>query len=405
MYQPSQEILKKYADVLIKFALWGGKGVKPGETVCLQVPESARPLLTPLVASVLEAGANPVIHYQPDGHDRWESVDRVFYEKGTLEQITYMPKNYLLARIQDCDHFVGILSSWNPKELEGIDSAKIMARQKAVKFYKDARTDKENAGKLTWTLALYGTEAMAAEANMSLEEYWQQIIEACYLNETDPIKKWQETFDLMEEYRTKLTSMKIQSVHVTGADMDLTVKIGSNRQWLGGSGRNIPSFELFTSPDWRGTNGRIKFNQPLYRYGSLITGIELTFKDGVITNATADQNEQLLKDMVAVEGANKIGEFSLTDSRFSKITRFMAETLFDENVGGRFGNTHLAIGSAYKDTFNGSLDGITPEQFEEMGFNDSAVHCDIMSTTDRTVEATLEDGSTIIIYQDGRFTL
>jgi aminopeptidase len=159
------------------------------------------------------------------------------------------------------------------------------------------------------------------------------------------------------------------------------------------------------SPDWRGTNGYISFNQPLYRFGSLITDIRLEFKDGIVVNATASQNENLLREMIAVEGANKIGEFSLTDSRLSKVTRFMAETLFDENVGGKYGNTHIALGSAYKDSYAGDIKSAPATLWEELGFNDSAIHTDIMSTTDRTVEATLKDGSKKIIYQDGKFTI
>lgn len=405
MYEPGRDILKKYADVLIKFALWGGKGAQPKDVVCLQIPESSRPMLNPLVEAVLETGAYPVIHYLPDGHDRWNSVDRLMYEKGSLEQITYAPKKYLLGRVEDCTHFVGLLSSWNPKELEGVDSQKIMARQKAYKFYKDARFAKEDAGKLTWTLALYGTEAMAKEANMTLEEYWQQIINACYLNENDPIAKWQETSKMIAEYKDKLTKLNIESLHVTAEGIDLTVKVGENRQWLGGTGRNIPSFEIFVSPDWRGTNGYIEFNQPLNQFGALIEGIRLVFKGGKVIEATAKANEKLLKDMIAVENADKIGEFSLTDSRFSKITRFMSETLYDENVGGPFGNTHIALGSAYKDSHISDPTTVSEEEWERLGFNDSAIHTDIMSTTDRTVEATLKDGSKIVIYKDGKFTL
>ncbi len=120
------------------------------------------------------------------------------------------------------------------------------------------------------------------------------------------------------------------------------MSVGEQRRWLGGRGRNIPSFELFTSPDWRGTEGWIYCNQPLYRYGNLVKGIRLAFVDGLVSEASAEQNEQVLKEMIATEGADRIGEFSLTDRRFSRITRFMAQTLYDENVGGAHGNTHIA---------------------------------------------------------------
>src|SRR3990172_4533887 len=187
--------------------------------------------------------------------------------------------------------------------------------------------------------------------------------------------------------------MKIKTLHVKGENIDLKIGVDSNRRWLGGSGRNIPSFELYISPDWRKTEGKIKFNQPLYRYGNLIKDIELEFKDGRVVSSKASENEHVLKEMIASENADKIGEFSLTDARMSRITKFMAETLFDENVGGEHGNTHIALGNAYQDSFPGDLTKITKEQWNEMGYNDSVVHTDIISTEPRTVTATLEDGS------------
>jgi aminopeptidase len=109
--------------------------------------------------------------------------------------------------------------------------------------------------------------------------------------------------------------------------------------------------------------------------------------------------------MIATENADKIGEYSLTDSRFSRITKFMAETLYDENVGGTYGNTHLALGKSYHDCYDGDPAGVTPDRWAELGFNDSTVHTDIVSTTDRTVTARLRDGSERVIYAGGRFQL
>jgi aminopeptidase len=83
----------------------------------------------------------------------------------------------------------------------------------------------------------------------------------------------------------------------------------------------------------------------------------------------------------------------------------MAETLYDENVGGPFGNTHLALGSSYHDAYDGDPDGIAKDEWARLGFNDSSVHTDIVSTTDRTVTATLPDGTDRVIYRDGQFQL
>ena len=73
---------------------------------------------------------------------------------------------------------------------------------------------------------------------------------------------------------------KLFKLRVFVSDVDLKINMGEKRQWVGGSGRNMPSFEIFTSPDWPGAEGWAKFNQPLYSYGNLVKGIELEFKDG-----------------------------------------------------------------------------------------------------------------------------
>jgi aminopeptidase len=108
--------------------------------------------------------------------------------------------------------------------------------------------------------------------------------------------------------------------------------------------------------------------------------------------------------MIATDpGAARIGEYSLTDGRHSRITRFMANTLFDENRGGPTGNTHLALGQAYEEMFTGDVANTTREQFAALGFNHSSIHVDIISTSDRHVTATLRDGSTVPIYAGGQF--
>ncbi len=396
-YQPSEAILEKYADVMINFALNSGEGVKPGEVVQLRVPEVAKPFLITLRRAVLKAGAHPLIIYSPDG------MMREFFELANDEQLSFFPEKYLKGMVDQIDHTVAILADTDKKELDGIPSKRIMTQQKSLKPYMDWRRAKENAGKYTWTLSMYGTQAMADEVGMTLEEYWEQIIEACYLNEDEPAEKWKALYTELYSYKDKLDALPIEKLHIEAEGTDLWIQLGEKRKWLGGSGRNIPSFELFVSPDWRGTQGRIQFTEPLYRYGSLIEGAYLEFKDGRVTKATASKGEDLLKEMVAVENADKVGEFSLTDRRFSRITKFMGETLYDENVGGRFGNTHIAVGSAYRDSYTGDPSSLSEEEWEKLGYNNSVVHTDIVATSDRLVTAHLKDGSKRVIYSDGEF--
>jgi len=398
-YTPPQEILEKYADILINYALNDYAGVKPGQSVVLQVPECAKPMLVALYRATLKAGAHPIIQLLPD------DLSRTFFELANEDQLTYFPDKLLRGRVEQADHFVSIIADVDKHELKGINPQKIMKRAQSFKLYREWREEKENAGKLTWTLALYGTQAMADEVGLSLEEYWQEIIQACYLDQEDPVSDWRRIGREIATIKNWLDGLMIQEVHVQSHDTDLKVRLGPQRKWLGASGRNIPSFELFISPDWRGTEGYIQFTEPLYRYGNLIKRARLEFKDGVVVNASAEEGEEVLKEMLKTEGADKVGEFSLTDKRHSRITKFMGETLFDENVGGEHGNTHIAIGSAYKDSYPGDPSTVSESEWNSMGYNESVEHCDIVSTAPRIVTATLADGSKKVIYENGSFTL
>ena len=108
--------------------------------------------------------------------------------------------------------------------------------------------------------------------------------------------------------------------------------------------------------------------------------------------------------MLALDkGACQIGEYSLTDRRFSKINKFMADTLYDENFGGKYGNSHIALGSSYIDTYSGNLAKMTKELKKKLGFNDSALHWDLVNTQDKLVSVKLKNGKHLTIYEKGRF--
>ena len=403
-FTPPRRILENYANVLVNFALGECQGIKKGDTVIVQLNEYAKPLYAEIVRAIWKSGGHVISIYSPDDDDLFK-YDRTFFELAKDHQLDYFPEKFMKGLVDQADHILFVISETDKKSLNGIDSSKIMRQEIAYKPYRNWRQEKESAGKFTWTIGLYGTPAMSKEAGLSEKEYWAQIIDACFLDRKDPIKEWKKVYREMESYRTKLNALPIDKLHIVGTDADLWITLGKNRRWASGRGANIPSFELFTSPDWRGTNGWIRFNQPLYRYGNLIEGIELEFKDGLVVRCKAKKNEKVLKAMVATKNADKIGEYSLTDKRFSRITKFMAETLYDENVGGPFGNTHLALGSSYHETYSGNQKKFTKKDWANLGFNDSSVHTDIISTTDRVVTAHLANGKEKVIYKDGQFQL
>jgi aminopeptidase len=392
-----QQYLEAYAKVLVHAALNSTKGVLPGQTVIIMAPEDAKPLVFALQKEILLAQAHPIIVYTPQG------ALAAFFADANAQQIAFYPKWYYQGIVKQADHLCIIRSEVNKQELAHIDPKKLLARQVAFKPYMQARQKKELDGKLTWTLANYPTPGMAKEANLTLHAYTQQIIKACFLDQPEPVTSWKNVQSTLTKTREALNKLSLESLEVKAHDYTLHIKLDENRKWLGGSGRNVPSFELFISPDCTGTQGTFFADMPLYFQGNLIQDIKLEFKDGKVVHASAKKGEPILKEMLAQTNANMLGEFSLTDKRLSNITVPMADTLFDENFGGSYGNTHIALGNAYKDSYPGNIKEVSKKTWKLLGYNESPIHTDIISTTNRTVVAHAKDGTKKIIYQDGMF--
>jgi len=400
MYTPSQEILEKYANVMINFALRWWKWINPGDVVFVQIPECAKPFYIPLQTAILKAWWHPIMQYRPD----W--VDRNFYEFASDEQLSFAPEAYQIWRIESITHNLLVLADSDLHELDGIEPSKMMKRIKANRKFRDLRNKKEREWKLSRTICMYGTQAMADEAWLELEEYREQIISACFLNEKNPVKKWKEINSEICRVRDKLNELKLEYVHVIWPDEDLKLKIWADRLWQAWWGCNIPSFEVFTSPDCRDVNGWIKCNQPLYRYWSLVEWIRLEFKKWKLVKAHADKNDNILQEMIKIEWMDHLWEFSLTDARVSKITHFMAETLFDENVWWKYGNTHVALWIWFDECYAWDKSKLWDLKFKKsIGLNHSSEHVDVISTAKRKVIWILPDGKEILIYKDWKFMI
>jgi aminopeptidase len=399
-YSPSPERLDRYARVLVRLALGSGRGIKRGDVVLLSGGDDAKSLYVAVRDEVIRAGGHVIGDYSPSG------TSRSALELASMEQLMTFHRDYYRGLARTLDHRIAIISTVDFSELDGVDPQKLLAGRRVVRPYRNWMAKKEAEGRYTWTLGLFGTPAMARQARLTLAEYWDEIAKACFLDDADPIRRWREVFREIARIKRRLDALAIEQVHVEGEGVDLRVTIGEQRCWMGGTGRNIPSFEIFVSPDWRGVEGTVAFTEPLSRYGGMLEGIRLTFERGRVVEATASRNEKLLRAMIASDaGSSAVGEFSLTDGRLSPITRYMAQTLFDENRGGPEGNFHIALGNAYRDSFAGDVAALTARDLKRLGFNESAVHTDIVSTARRTVTALLPSGRTKVIYRDGRFTI
>src|SRR3989338_8123240 len=257
MYQPSKKILRRYADVLVNFALGHGKGIKKGEVVFISIPEVANPLLVELQTAILKAGGHFILSHEP-GNDQFNFSEN-FFEHANKTQLTFVPKKYFRSIIDECDHVLRIWGETNKQALKNIDPKKIQIHEGVRKTFLNWMLEEENKGKISWTIALYGTLDLAKEAGISLASCWKQIIRACFLDKKNPVAEWKKVDQKVKKIAKRLNSLPMDRLHMKGPDVDLWIRLGGKRKWASGGGVNLPSFEVFTSPDWRGTEGWIRF--------------------------------------------------------------------------------------------------------------------------------------------------
>jgi aminopeptidase len=391
--------LERYADVL----LWGmqkarTKPFKKGDIVLMRFNQRAIELAELVQIRLIDRGLQTM--------QRMLATDRMeynFFSRAENDQLAFIAPGEK-EMVKNLNGTIFLNAPESLTHLQTIDSRRITTAMIARKPLRDILTRREENGFFGWTLCSLTTPQLARHARMSQKRYTEQIVKACYLNAKDAVAKWEEIFRNAREVKQWLNSMRITGYHIESARIDLRVGHGLQRRWIGISGHNIPSFELFISPDWRQTEGVFFANQPSYRNGNLVRDVRLEFKNGSVCAVEAAQGREFIQEQVGMDaGAARLGEFSLTDTRFSKIDQFMADTLFDENYGGRYGNSHIALGSSYSDTFRGKPAMLTKKLKQQLGFNDSALHWDLVNTEKKTVTAHLAGGRTQVIYENGRF--
>ena len=393
--------LEKYADVL----LWGLKtarkvAMKKNEIVLIQYDLAALRLAEILYARLLDLGMRPVQRMASTCN-----MELSFYQKANPGQLKFIaPGDEELYK--NINGRIYLHAPQSLTHLKDIDPERIGKAIVSRKPLKDILDKREELRKYAWTLCIVPTEELARQAKMSLKQYTAQVIKGCYLDGDNPVSEWMQIHKEVTAIKSRLSALKVKYFHMESANLDLHITPGDKRKWVGVSGHNIPSFEIFVSPDWRGTEGTYYANLPSFRSGNYIEDVRITFAKGKAVKIEAKVGEDFVKKQLAMDtGARQIGEFSLTDKRFSRIDRFMAETLFDENFGGKNGNCHIALGSSYSDTYDGNAATLTPALKKKLGFNDSALHWDLVNTEQKTVTAHLADGKKKIIYDGGVFKI
>ena len=395
----TEKQLNRYADVL----LWGlqtarNRKAAKKDLVLVRFDLKAVRLAEILYAKLLKAGAHPLMRMNPTS-----SMEYNYYTLANDKQLVYIPpgEEALFAGLN------GNISIYAPESLTHlgkIDPKKIGKAAVAKKKLRDLLDKREVLGEFSWTLCIYPTAELAKHARITQKSYSAQVVRACFLNTASPVAEWRRIYKEAQLIKQWLNRMPIAYLHVESENVDLHISLGENRKWVGISGRNIPSFEIFVSPDWRGTRGTYYADQPSYRSGNYVKGVRLEFEKGRLVKIGAVKGQNFVKQQLGLdEGAGRLGEFSLTDKRFSRINTFMANTLYDENYGGKYGNCHIAIGSSYSNTYSGNPRNLTKQIKRKLGFNQSALHWDFINTEKKRVSAHLKSGKKVTIYENGKF--
>jgi len=392
--------MDRYAEVL----LWGLKTARRGnlkrdDIILIRYDLPAIGMAERLQARILGMGMHPVLRA-----GLTPRMECNFFEKANNKQLTFQPP----GENQLCQHLNGAVYLHGPESLTHlghIDPKKIGKVAVSRKPLRDILDKREARGAFGWTLCILPTPELAKQAKLTMRQYANQIVKACYLDRDDPVQEWKAIYRQAMALKRWMNGMEVKYYHVRSKNTDLRIAPGKQRRWIGISGHNIPSFEIFISPDWRETEGVYFADQPSFRSGNYVQGVRLEFKKGKATKVEAEKGEDfVIKQLSIDKGACKVGEFSLTDKRFSKIDKFMANTLFDENYGGRYGNCHVALGASYSDAYDGNPARLTKERKGKLGFNDSALHWDLVNTEKKTVTAHLTSGRKVTVYEDGMFT-
>jgi len=395
----TQEHVDRCADVLI----WGLKTArtnpfKRNDIILIRYDKPALDLAEALYMRLIDRGMNVI----PRMGLSW-TMERDFFTRAGRRQITFVPPGEDILH-RALNGTIVLRAPESLTHLSDVDPKKIGTALLSRKPLREILDRREETGDFGWTLTTYPTGELARRARLSFSSYTDQVIRACFLDEDDPVKKWREIYRHATRIKKWLNSLDVRRFHVESEHTDLTLRRGEARKWIGISGHNIPSFELFLSPDWHGASGTYHANQPTYRSGNYVEGIHLLFERGRVRTLRSDVGEAFARKQITIDGgANRIGEFSLTDVRFSRINRFMADTLYDENYGGEHGNCHIALGASYSDTYDGDPAELTVARKKALGFNDSALHWDLVNTEPKTVTAHLSTGKRRIIYEAGRF--
>jgi aminopeptidase len=378
------ERLERYAELVVRV----GANVQPGQEVFLFAAVEHHDLARALTREAYRAGAAYVHVLYGDMHAR-----KAMIELGSDEALTYSPEwlksfvtsisgNALIATTGDPD----------PDLLSDLDGERVgrAVPQEIVQI----RMQQLAENSVNWVGVGAPGEAWAQQVfgEPDVERLWEAVAFCMRLDEPDPTAAWHEHLARLEARTTQLNELAADALRYRGPGTDLTVGLLSNVRWESGSSTtsggisyvaNMPTEEVFTSPDARRTEGTIRQTLPLPLSGQMVRGLELTFENGRAVRVEAETGADLVRSHFAtIENSDRLGEVALVtkESRVGRTGLVYNDPLYDENA-----TCHIAYGTGFPFLVEGEADE---------GLNLANMHVDFMvGGPELEVDAVLADGT------------
>jgi aminopeptidase len=396
------QLTRRFADLIVGF----GANVQPGQIVGITTNPGKEALTREVARAAYERGARWVDVYT---HDPWVKRERLAH--GDESTLDFVPP-WMVERLEwlSDEHAarVTLTGTASPDALDGIDPARA---GKDVLPYLPNTGAVVNRRTTNWTVApaptpgwarLVYPEVAAEDAHTRL---WEAIAHVCRLDADDPEAAWRERSRVLRDVSERLTERHFDSIRLHGPGTDVTIGLLPSSVWLAADFEtvdgvrhfpNLPSEEIFTTPDPSRVDGHVTATRPLEVYGAMMDGIRVEFRDGRAVRLDADRGADALRSLAAQDdGASHLGELALVDGegRIGPLDTIFYDTLLDENAA-----SHIALGNAYELGVSGDDD--------KQRLNASRIHVDFMiGSPELDVDGITNDGDVVPVLGGGAWQI
>jgi aminopeptidase len=396
--------LRDYA----RLAVQVGLNLQPGQILGVNALVEHAPLAREVAREAYAAGARYVDVLYSDQH-----VRRAHIESAADDQLGYSPP-WLVQRLDELGRIGGALLaiSGNPEpELYAdLDGERVgRARMREVAEASLRLTD----GLCNWSIVAYPNEGWATTVfgEPDVERLWGAVAHAVRLDAADPIAAWREHIARLQARAEALNERRFDRLRYRGPGTDLEIGLHAESEWQAALDRsngidhvaNMPTEEVFTTPDSRRVEGTVRATLPLQIQGNIVRDLEVRFEGGRAVEVRASSGEDVMRTHVATdEGAARLGEVALVDgtSAVGETGLVFYDTLFDENAA-----SHIALGASIVQAVEWAAE-LTPEERSERGVNHSSIHTDFMiGSTDVEVDGITAAGEAVPILRGGDWVL